>query len=99
MSLSRYIASEKINGIRYGTSEISTRIKQGIDDGSVSYSMYLVKEGDRLDTIAGEVMGDAGSWWAIAAASGIGWGLQVPPGTLLKIPSMGSVTAMIFSKV
>jgi hypothetical protein len=26
-------------------------------------------------------------WWVIAAASGIGWGMQVPPGVILKIPT------------
>ena len=45
-----------------------------------------MEEGKRLDQISGESYGDAGYWWVIAAASGIGWGMQVPPGTLIKIP-------------
>ena len=45
-----------------------------------------MKEGERLDQIAGVVYGDSTLWWMIAAASGIGWGLQVPPGTKLRIP-------------
>lgn len=98
MSVSRYINSEKIKGLKYGTSQISTLVKKGIDERRIDFTTYIMKEGDRLDTVAGEQMGDAGAWWAIAAASGIGWGLQVPPGTIVKIPSMGAVTAMVFSR-
>jgi hypothetical protein len=42
---------------------------------------------ERLDIIAGELYGDASLWWIIAAASGIGWGMQCPPGTVLDIPT------------
>ncbi len=99
MSISRYISVDKIDGIKYGTSEISTKIRQGVLDGTIQCSTHVVKEGERLDTIAGERMGSGGYWWAIAAASGIGWGLQVPPGTLLRIPPAGQITAMIFSRI
>ena len=88
----------KIKGIKYGTSEISTRVRKGVLEGRIACSTYIVKEGDRLDTIAGAQLGDAGNWWAIAAASGIGWGLQVPPGTLVRLPDMGSVVAMVFAR-
>ena len=98
MALSRYVNSVKIRGIRYGTSEISTIIKKAIDSRTINYSTYVMKEGDRLDTVAGERLGDGGNWWAIAAASGIGWGLQVPPGTLVKIPNMASVIALVVSR-
>jgi len=47
----------------------------------------VLNEGERLDTIAGRVYGNARLWWIIAAASGIGWPLQVPPGTQLLIPT------------
>ena len=45
-----------------------------------------MKEGERLDTLANRFLGDGRLWWAIAACSQIGWGLQVPPGTIIKIP-------------
>ena len=49
---------------------------------------YLkILEKERLDVLAGKIYGDGGYWWIIAAASGIGWSLQVPPGTRLKIPT------------
>jgi hypothetical protein len=46
-----------------------------------------MEEGERLDSLAGTVYGDASLWWIIASASGIGWGMQVPPGTLIFIPN------------
>jgi len=48
---------------------------------------YIIGQyGDRLDLLAFKYYGDSSYWWIIAAASNIGWGLQVPPGTLIKIP-------------
>ena len=52
MSISRYINSVKIGGIRYGTSEISTIVKQAVNERRIGFTTYVVKEGDRLDTIA-----------------------------------------------
>jgi hypothetical protein len=50
----------------------------------------------RLDTLAGKYYGSSQYWWIIAAASGIGWGLQVPPGTLIRIPeSMSSAQNLV----
>ena len=49
-----------------------------------------------MDIIAGEVYGDAALWWVIAAASGIGWGLQVPAGTVLNVPTrLEQVTRLV----
>jgi len=45
----------------------------------------------RLDQLAGQIYGNGSYWWAIAAASDIGWGLQVPPGTRLLIPDIEQV--------
>ena len=42
--------------------------------------------GDRFDTLAQQYYDDSSLWWIIAAASGIGWSLQLPPGTFLTIP-------------
>jgi hypothetical protein len=46
-----------------------------------------MKEDARLDVMAGREYGDASLWWVIAAASNIGWGLQVPAGTRILIPA------------
>jgi nucleoid-associated protein YgaU len=58
-----------------------------VQQGRISVREHVLKEGERLDTIAGREYGNARLWWLIAAASGIGWGLQVPPGTQLLIPT------------
>jgi hypothetical protein len=48
----------------------------------------MLTETQRLDVLAGIEYGDSSLWWIIAAASNIGWGLQVPPGILIKIPAL-----------
>jgi hypothetical protein len=47
----------------------------------------MLKESERLDQIAYKHLGDASLWWVLAATSGIGWCLQLPPGTLVNIPN------------
>ena len=89
MGLSRYSFSKKItfNGKTiYGTNRLSANIYNAIENNSISFQTYTLTEGERLDVIAGKFYGDASYWWIIAAASGIGWPLQVPPGTFLRIP-------------
>jgi len=54
--------------------------------GTIETQIKVVKQAERLDVIAAKYYGSSHLWWVIAAASGIGWGLQIPPGTLLKIP-------------
>lgn len=48
--------------------------------------LWSVKRGDRLDTIAAEVYGDATKWRQIAAYNAITNPLQLRPGTQLTIP-------------
>jgi nucleoid-associated protein YgaU len=63
-------------------------------DGTLSYSQTITTGAQRLDTIAGREYGDGRYWWIIAAASNIGWGLQVPPGTIIKIPQLDAVNQL-----
>ena len=52
--------------------------------------------GDMYYKLAYDNYGDPTLWWVIAACSGIGWGLQVPPGIYLKIPTdIGAIQAML----
>ena len=86
MAMSRYSFARKIPE---GTSasNASYLIFKAVASGLIESQSIIMEEGKRLDQIAGESYGDAGYWWVIAAASGIGWGMQVPPGTLVKIPN------------
>lgn len=84
----RYANTPKISaGKQYGTATAHNNIRRAVQRGEVGTREHVLKEGERLDAIAGRVYGNSRLWWIIAAASGIGWGLQVPPGTLLLIPT------------
>jgi nucleoid-associated protein YgaU len=88
MSLSRYEFSTRIKGGKYyGSSDVSSRIFTGVENGTIDHVTVTITEGQRLDHLAGKVYKDSSLWWVIAAASGIGWGLQVPPGKIIKIPT------------
>jgi len=87
MAISRYgLFSTLNNGKTIGTSDKMAKITAAVDSGALICSSYVIEEGERLDHIAGSSYGNSSYWWIIAAASNIGWGLQVPPGTLIKIP-------------
>lgn len=62
-------------------------IYEGVTAGTIPVQLFILSEGQRLDIVAANFYGDPGFWWVIAAASGIGWQCQVPPGTQLKIPT------------
>jgi hypothetical protein len=88
MTIRRYTRTSLINGgTQYGTSRAITTIKQAVDSGQIAVRLYTLQGKERLDTIAGRIYGESSYWWIIAAASGIGWALQVPPGTRLLIPT------------
>ena len=61
--------------------------EQALAAGQIATRELVLVEGQRLDQIAGRLYGDGRYWWVIAATSGIGWGLQVPPGTRLLVPT------------
>tara|TARA_E500000331_G_scaffold357210_1_gene418045 strand:- start:1958 stop:2254 length:297 start_codon:yes stop_codon:yes gene_type:complete len=91
MGFSRYTFTSKIIGqSTLATSNVSTRIFNGIQNGSIPFTSKILKENQRLDHIAADAYGSSDMWWVIAAASGIGWGLQCPAGTILKIPKNAS---------
>ena len=87
MALSRYALSNKVrSGKGLATSSNMSTIRFACDNGSIKCERYVVQEGQRLDQLSGLAYQTSNYWWVIAAASGIGWGLQVPPGTVLSIP-------------
>ena len=88
MSFSRYKSDPEIRGnVLLGTARALPRIREAIARGQLAYTEMTLKEGQRLDHIAGELYNDGRLWWVIAAASNIGWWLQAPPGTVLRIPN------------
>lgn len=87
MAIKRYSRTPILrSGLQYGTSTAISTLKSAVDAGQITVRIQIAAGEERLDVIAGKVYGDSRNWWIIAAASGIGWALQVPPGTRLVIP-------------
>ena len=88
MALSRYALVGRVkDGSGIATSANMSRIYYACENGGLKHEIYILEEGQRLDQLAGIAYQSSAYWWVIAAASGIGWGLQVPPGTVLRIPN------------
>jgi len=68
------------------TNKINVQIRNAILNVAIEFNTHTVEEGERLDSLAQLYLSSSEYWWVIAAASGIGWSLQIPPGTLLQIP-------------
>lgn len=99
MAVSRYTFAGQIDidgtpAIK--TNLFSSRVFRAVESGGINFNSHVLEEGERLDTLAFSVYGDSSYWWVIAAASGIGWSLQVPPGTFLRIPiNLGDVLILM----
>ena len=87
MAESRYTFSKKVKQGRVISVCDTYKINKAVNNGIIPYTTMILEQSQRLDHIAGSVYGDSQLWWIIAAASGIGWGLQCPPGTVIKIPN------------
>lgn len=97
MAIGRYTYTPKILGrTRLATNLNCNKIYKAVINGSVPFTALVLKESQRLDHIAGAAYGDSSYWWIVAAASGIGWGLQVPPGTIVRVPkSLADIVNLI----
>jgi hypothetical protein len=87
MATSRYAFTPRIDNTRLSTTTLSSKIYQAALNGQISYSDSRLINKQRLDHIAFTTYGDSALWWVIAAASGIGWSLQCPAGTTIRIPT------------
>lgn len=86
--ISRYQTDSAIRGGTILSSAASvSRIRLLYRQGRIPIKEKILKDGERLDVIAGKEFGNSTLWWVIAALSNIGWGLQTPPGTIIKIPT------------
>lgn len=96
MTFSRYSRSPVLDlGGQFGTSNAIVVIRQAIKDGTIKTREIVVRGAERLDTLAGSIYGDSRYWWILASASDIGWGLQVPPGTIIRIPDLGDIAQLV----
>lgn len=85
--MNRYSGDSVVKGGKsLSTNKAAILIRDQIESGQLKVKYIVLGRGVRLDHMAFREYDDAGLWWVIAAASGIGWGLQVPPGTYLTIP-------------
>ena len=91
MALSRYsFAANLKNSLDQNLISISNaspKIYRAVETQNIGYSVHILEEGERLDYLAGIYYNDSSFWWILAAASGIGYALQVPPGTVIRIPN------------
>ena len=79
MSISRYTLNDKIReGKGLATSGAMSIIFNACENGTIKYETYVLEESQRLDQLSGLAYQTSTYWWVISAASGIGWGLQVP---------------------
>ena len=94
--MKRYATAPLLSGGSfYGTFVPSKILRDAAQRGAITVRQDYLREGERLETIAGSVYGDARLWWVIAGCSGIGWSLQVPAGTSLLIPTNLSEVATL----
>lgn len=96
MAFSRYRRSPILDfGRQYGTSRAHEVIRAAIADGTLPYREITLKEAQRLDHLAGKEYGNGRYAWLIAAASDIGWMLQAPPGTHIRIPDLDVAARLV----
>lgn len=82
-------------GSSLGTSETLYNIRSSVQNNFVPYTQITTVGSTRLDHLAGFYYEDPSMWWVIAAASNIGWGMQVPSGTLVRIPDLQSISSFL----
>ena len=81
------LRSDQRSRVGLQTNQYVPRIRRLISEGEIDFTRMTTRKGQRLDQIAHSVYGDGRLWWVIAAASNIGWWLQVQEGTTLIIPT------------
>lgn len=96
MSFSRYLTVPAPGIGRTSMSTAGASIRFAVINGVIKCDTFVLEEGRRLDQISAERYGDSSYWWVIAAASGIGWALQLPPGTLIIAPrNIGDALSLV----
>ena len=91
--MKRYPVTSVKERLYYGTSRAINVVRSLVKNKVVKTKDLALREGERLDHVAFHYYGDTRLWWVIAAASDIGWGLQCPPGTHIRVPIDLTVSA------
>lgn len=87
MATSRYTYIPRFDqGRGIGAWSGSGKIFNAVEQGQIDVTTIVLTEGQRLDHLSGQYYGNSSYWWVIAAASGIGWALQCPSGTVIRVP-------------
>jgi hypothetical protein len=86
-----FIDNNVMISAKYMTSKLTSEIYQACESGLIPFKFTIFKSGDRLDLISGNEYGNGFDWWIIAAASGIGWWLQINDDTVLRIPDRDKI--------
>ena len=83
----RYSKDKRIRGGKLETAKTVNAIRRAKEFGLIPTQDVILTESQRLDHLAHEYLGNSRLWWILAALSDIGWGLQLPPGTIVKVPT------------
>ncbi len=94
--MKRYNRDLRIAGGKLQTAKAVTRIRRARDFGLLSTREVILKQSQRLDHLAHEYLGNSRLWWVLAALSDIGWGMQLPAGTIIIVPNeIGPIQAIV----
>lgn len=85
--MKRYKRDQRIGGGLLQSAKSVAILRRARDFGLLSTRTLVLSQDQRLDHIAYKELGDPHAWWIIAALSDIGWGLQLPAGTILRLPT------------
>ena len=83
----RYVRDRQIGGGKLETARTVRTLRRAREFGLITTFEVVIQESQRLDHLAFEYLGNARHWWVLAALSDIGWGMQVPPGTIIRVPT------------
>ena len=85
--MKRYSRDQRIAGGQLQSAKTVARLRRARELGLILTKEVVIKESQRLDHLAQEHLGNSHLWWVLAALSDIGWGLQIPPGVVIQVPT------------